>query len=189
MVPRSLRMSDEAERLRKMAYVMHAVLYGAIYAMADEAGLVDWERIVSGVSRFMRCCKYLKPEYQDADDIVAELEKSGLIRDAHILRDGDKIVVKMEKCPLAGGKEGVHRLLCPVDVPCPIALFIGVNIALKNKPRKLMVHSTVFHEEGSTTEMELLSSHKYAQRKESVRLIKGLTNRSKLNSAKALECC
>ncbi|MFQ5763126.1 MAG: hypothetical protein ACE5PO_08840 [Candidatus Bathyarchaeia archaeon] len=174
MIPRSSSAPDEVARLQKLAYIMHAMFYGSIYAAVDENGIVDWEKIVSGVSRFMKCCKYLKPEYQDPDDIIADFERAGITQGAQVIREGHRLIVKIGECILAGGKEGVHRLICPIDVPCPLAFYIGANVALRSRPKKLMIQSTIFHEEGSTTVMELLPSQKYAQRKESIRLMKGL---------------
>jgi len=99
-----------------------------------------------------------------AEDILSDLQKTGIYHDLELKRKGNGFTFKVGKCLFAGGEEGVHRQLGPLDVPCALALFVGGYIAKENPSRRVYAYPSIFNEEGSITEMELLSTQEYGEK-------------------------
>jgi len=144
--------------------MLHGAFFGTLYELRKEKGLFGvWEYATKGISHIL--AGYLTP-LGDAkiEDILLDLEKTGVYQGLELKHEGNKFTFKIGKCSFAGGKEGVHKQLSPLDMPCPFALFVGGYIARKNPSKRLYAYPSIYAEEGTTTEMELLTPREYEQK-------------------------
>jgi len=154
------------DEMKGMACILHSTFYGTFCSAMKEKGVFDWEGAIGETKKFLR--NYLKTldslGYDDLEKVIKKLEETGLYQNVELIHKGNKIVFKIGKCLLAGGKRGVHTMLGPTNAPCPIAIFIAAYIARQNPQKKVYVYSTIYHEEGTTTEIELLWPSNYKRK-------------------------
>jgi hypothetical protein len=156
---------EQIKLMRELACMLHAAFFGTLYKLRKERGLFGvWEHATEGISYIL--AGYFTP-LGDAkiEDVLLDLEKTGVYQDLKLKRDGNKFTFKVGKCSFAGGEEGVHKQLSLLDMPCPLALFVGGYIARKNPSKRIYAYPTVYTEEGNITEMELLTPQEYEQKK------------------------
>ncbi|MFQ5762536.1 MAG: hypothetical protein ACE5PO_05840 [Candidatus Bathyarchaeia archaeon] len=148
--------------------MLHISVYGIFDAWRKSQGSLDWERIVDGMKHYLRRFRTLNPELDDFDKLLDTLKKSGLYGDIEVTSNRNKLTVKVSECAVAGGESGVHTSLSLIDLPCPIALFLGAHLGLKKRPKKIYFHPTIFEEDSSITVIELLPASKYKEKVEAM---------------------
>ncbi len=103
-------------------------------------------------------------EEKEIPDIIAHLESTGIYKDIELKQSGDRYLLDIGNCLFAGGEEGVHNTITGIDMPCPIALFIGSCLVKENPSKKLYLYPSIYDEEGVTTQFDLLSPDEFEER-------------------------
>jgi hypothetical protein len=155
---------EQIKLMRKLACMLHGAFFGTLYELRKEKGLFGvWEYATKGISHIL--AGYLTPlGNAEIEDILSDLEKTGVYQGLELKREENKFTFKIGKCSFAGGKEGVHKQLGPLDIPCPFALFVGGYIARRHPSKRLYAYPSIYTEEGTITEMELLTPQEYEQK-------------------------
>lgn len=156
---------EQIKLMRKLACVLHSVLFGSLCELKKEKGFFGvWEHVTRGISHLLG--GYLTSlSNANIEDILSDLQETGLYKGLELKREGNKFTFKVEKCLFAGGEEGVHKQLKPLDVSCPLALFIGGHIAKENPSKRVYAYPSIFTEEGSIIEIELLTLEDYEEKR------------------------
>ncbi|MGQ9470029.1 MAG: hypothetical protein ACUVTD_09490 [Nitrososphaerales archaeon] len=87
------------------------------YSTAKEKGVFDWESAIGVTKKALK--SHLKTldslGYDDLEKVIKKLEETGFYQNVKLMRKDNKIVFKIGKCLLAGGKRGVHITLSPIN--------------------------------------------------------------------------
>lgn len=156
---------EQIQLMRKLACVLHGAFFGTLYEIRKEKGFFGvWEYATNGISCIL--AGYLTPlGNAKIEDILLDLEKTGIYQGLELKREGNKFTFKIGKCSFAEGEEGVHKQLSPLDMPCPLALFVGGYIAKENSSKRIYAYPSIYTEEGTMTEMELLTPQEYEEKR------------------------
>lgn len=159
---------EEASSMRDLACMLHSAFFGVFGALKDEYGFFGGcDYAIERINALNLYLKFI--ESKDVKEILRGLERTGIYQGLELRREGDAIFFTIGRCSFAGGEEGIHEKLRKIDVPCPLALFVGAYLAGRNPSRKIYVYPTVYDKEGCTTEMEILSLGQYEQKKKTLR--------------------
>lgn len=157
---------EQLKNMRNLACVLHSTYFGTLQALKKERGFFAvCELAVKGISDMLKgYFKFL--EEKKITDILANLEKTGVYQNVELKQKGNKYIFKVGKCLFAGGGEGVHKMIKEIDMPCPIALFVGSCLAKQNPSKRIYVYPSVYEEEGTITQIDLISPKEYERRME-----------------------
>ena len=155
---------DQLKNMRFLASVLHGVYFGTLQALREEEEFFDvYGTVVKSVNKIIK--SYFKHmEGKDVAKIISELEETGLYQGLELKQNGDKRVFTIKKCLFAGGEDGVHSSIKTLDLPCPIALAIGVVLSRQNPDKRVYVYPSVYEPEGTVTQMDLITPEDYKKR-------------------------
>lgn len=144
--------------------MLHSAYFSTVSNSKEAAGLFgSMNSLVKGISTGPN--KYATSiTKKDINTIIADLEKTGLYQGIEVKETYKGFKVKIGKCLFAGGEDGVHKQLKPVDVPCPIAYSIAQFIDPKNPNEKIYLQPSTYDEEGTSTSIEVLSLEEYTEK-------------------------
>lgn len=159
---------EETMHIRDLACLFHSTFFGVFYALKEECGFFNGcDYAIGRINALNLYLKFI--ESKKIKEILRDLERTGIYQGLELKHDRDKVVFRIERCSFAGGEEGIHEKLRIIDIPCPLALFVGAYLAGQNPSKKIYVYPTVYDKEGCTTEMEILSLREYEQKKKTLK--------------------
>ncbi len=157
--------SDEQIRtMRNLACMLHSAYFSTVKNSKEASGLfASLNSLVKGISSNSN--KYAESiTKKNIETIIADLEKTGLYQCIEATETWKGYEIKIEKCLFAGGEDGVHNQLRPVDVPCIVAYSIAQFIAQTNTEKRVYIHPSAYNEEGTQTSIDVLTPEAYAQK-------------------------
>jgi hypothetical protein len=151
--------------MRNLASILHSVYFGTLFVLKKEKSFFEvYEVAIKGIGNMLG--GYFNPlEATGLDEILKSLGKTGIYNDLQLQEVGEgSYVFKIGDCKFAGGKEGVHNEIKGIDMPCPLALFIGSVLAKQDPTKKPYIYPTVYGEESSITQIDVISEREFLER-------------------------
>lgn len=159
-------MSGEKQisNMKTLACILHSTYFGILQVLKKEKGFFGVCGLaVEGVSEMLKGY-FTFLEEKKIPKILADLEKTDLYQNLELKQEGSKFLFKVGKCLFAGGEKGVHKRIKGIDMPCPIALFVSSCLAKQNPSKRIYVYPSVYEDEGTTTQIDLISPREYERR-------------------------
>ena len=156
---------EQMADMRNLASILHSVYFGTLFALKKEKSFFEvYEIAIKGIGDMLG--GYFNPlEAKGLDEVMESLGKTGIYNDLELEEVGeDSYVFKIGECKFAGGEEGVHKEIKGIDMPCPLALFIGSVLAKQDPTKKPYIYPTVYDEESSTTQIDIISEREFQER-------------------------
>jgi len=155
---------DQLKNMRCLAAMLHSVYFGTLQALKGEKEFFDvYEIAIRSVNDTVG--SYFKQlQKKDLDELVSDLEKTGLYQGLELRQKGDKYILTIKKCSFAGGEGGVHSTIKGIDPPCPIALAIGAALSRRNPSKRIYVYPSVYEPEGTVTQIDVTTPDDYKKR-------------------------
>jgi hypothetical protein len=156
---------EQISILRNMASMLHSVYYGTLSALMKDSSLFEvYEIAIKGIEDMLG--GYFKHiEEMGLQDIFLRLERTGLYSNLGVETVGDgSFVFKIGDCKFAGGDGGIHKSVSGIDMPCPLALFVGAHLRKGSPTNRVYIYPTVYEDESSRTQIDLISEGEYRVR-------------------------
>jgi hypothetical protein len=159
--------NEQMANMRNLASILHSVYFGTLLALKKEKSFFEvYEVAINGIEDMLGGYFNLL-EAQEIDEIMENLEKTGLYNDVLIeeVEEGSYLF-KIGECKFAGGDEGVHKSVKGIDMPCPLALFVGSVLAKQDPSKKPYIYPTVYDDDSSSTQIDLIPEKEFQERME-----------------------
>ena len=151
----SMSQEDQLRSVRSLAAMLHSVYFGTLQALKGEKEFFDiYEVAIESVNDTVGSY-YRQLQKKSVDQLLTELEKTGLYEGLELKQKGDKYIFTIKKCSFAGGEGGVHSSIKGIDLPCPIALALGAALSRQQPGKRVYVYPSVYESEGTVTQMDM----------------------------------
>jgi hypothetical protein len=156
---------EQMTSMRNLASILHSVYFGTLHALKKEKSFFEvYEVAINGISDMLGGYFNLL-EAQELDEVMENLEKTGIYNDLQLEEVGeDSYLFKIGDCKFAGGEEGVHQNVQGIDMPCPLALFVGSVLAKQDPSKKIYIYPTVYEDDSSSTQIDLIPEREFQER-------------------------
>jgi hypothetical protein len=158
--------NEQMANMRNLASILHSVYFGTLFALKKEKSFFEvYEVAINGIGEMLGGYFNLL-EAQEIEEIIENLENTGLYNEVQLdeVEEGSYLF-KIGECKFAGG-EGVHKNIKGIDMPCPLALFVGSVLAKQDSSKKIYVYPTVYDDESSSTQIDLIPKREFQERME-----------------------
>ncbi len=168
MIEYSMAAGSEKEQMadmRNLASILHSVYFGTLLALKKEKSFFEvYEVAINGVGDMLGGYFNLL-EAKGLEEVMESLEKTGIYNDVQLEEVGeDSYLFKIGECKFAGGEGGVHKVIKGIDMPCPLALFIGSVLAKQDPSKKTYIYPTVYDDDSSSTQIDLIPEREFQER-------------------------
>ncbi len=156
---------EQMTDMRNLACILHSVYFGTLLALKKEKSFFEvYEVAINGVGDMLGGYFNLL-EAKGLEEVMESLEKTGIYNDVQLEEMGEgSYLFKIGDCKFAGGEEGVHKSVKGIDMPCPLALFVGSVLAKQDPSKKIYIYPTVYDDESSSTQIDLISEREFQER-------------------------
>ena len=156
---------EQMADMRTLASILHSVYFGTLSALKKEKSFFEvYEIALNGIGDMLGGYFNLL-EAKELEEVMESLEKTGIYNDLQLEEMGEgSYLFKIGECKFAGGEGGVHKSIKGIDMPCPLALFIGSVLAKQDPLKKTYVYPTVYDENSSSTQIDLIPEREFKER-------------------------
>ena len=158
---------EQMVELRNLVCILHSVYFGTLLALKREKSFFEvYEVAIKGVGDMLSGYFNLL-EAKGLDEVIESLERTGIYSDVKLEDVGEgSYLFKIGECKFAGGEDGVHKSVKGIDMPCPIALFIGSVLTKQDPSKKTYIYPTIYDDESSSTQIDLIPEREFKERLE-----------------------
>jgi hypothetical protein len=159
--------NDQMANMKNLASILHSVYFGTLLALKKENSFFEvYEVAINGIGDMLGGYFNLL-EAQEIDEVMESLEKTGIYNEVQLVEVGDgSYLFKIGECKFAGGEGGVHKSVKGIDMPCPLALFVGSVLAKQDPSKKPYIYPTVYDDDSSSTQIDLIPEKEFQERME-----------------------
>ena len=158
---------EQLSMMRNLASILHSVYYGTLSVLKKDASLFEVNAVAIKGIEDMLGGYFNHIEAQSLDEVLLKLEKTGLYSDLGVEKVPEgSYLFKIGDCKFAGGDDGVHKSVQGIDMPCPLAMFVGSILGKESPLMKVYIYPTVYEDESSTTQIDLITEKEYKERLE-----------------------
>lgn len=156
---------EQMANMRNLACILHSVYFGTLLALKKEKSFFEvYEVAINGVGDMLGGYFNLL-EAKGLDEVMESLKKMGIYKDVQLEEVGEgSYLFKIGECKFAGGEEGVHKSVKGIDMPCPLALFVGSVLSKQDPSRKIYIYPTVYDDDSSSTQIDLIPEREFQER-------------------------
>lgn len=156
---------EQMADMRNLAAMLHSVYFGTLLALKKEKSLFEvYEVAINGIGDMLGGYFNLL-EAKGLEEVMESLEKTGIYNDLQLEKVGEgSYLFKIGECKFAGGEEGVHKNIKGIDMPCPLALFVGSVLAKEDPSKKPYIYPTTYEDESSSTQIDLITEREFQER-------------------------
>ena len=156
---------EQMTDMRNLACILHSVYFGTLLALKKEKSFFEvYEVAINGVGDMLGGYFNLL-EAKGLDEVMESLEKTGIYKEVQLEEVGEgSYLFKIGECKFAGGEEGVHKGIKGIDMPCPLALFIGSVLTKQHPSKKIYVYPAVYDDDSSPTQIGLITEQEFQKR-------------------------
>ena len=156
---------EQMANMQNLASILHSVYFGTLSALKKETSFFEvYEVAINGIGEMLGGYFNLL-EVKELEEVMESLEETGIYNDLQLEEVGeDSYLFKIGECKFAGGEAGVHKGIKEIDMPCPLALFVG-SVLVKNEPsKKIYIYPTVYDDDSSSTQIDLIPEREFQER-------------------------
>jgi hypothetical protein len=156
---------EQMADMRNLAAILHSVYFGTLSALKKEKSFFEvYEIAIKGIGDMLGGYFNLL-EAKGLEEVIESLEKTGIYNDLQLEEvSKGSYLFKIGECKFAGGEAGVHKGIKGIDMPRPLALFVGSILAKEDPSKKIYIYPTVYDDDSSSTQIDLITEREFQER-------------------------